>query len=112
MSEMKKADTGDGTIRAWDWRYYLNELRKRDYALDDEKIRAYFPADKVMSGMMDVYSRLLGVQFKRVEGAPAWADGVSLYEVRAGGRLVAKVSRDLVPPPGTSGWPAAGGREP
>ena len=109
MSEMKKADTGDGTIRAWDWRYYLNELRKRDYALDDEKIRAYFPADKVMSGMMDVYSRLLGVQFKRVEGAPVWADGVSLYEVRDGGRLLAKFYVDLFPRPGKYGHAAAFG---
>jgi thimet oligopeptidase len=109
MSEMKKADTGDSTIRAWDWRYYLNQLRKRDYALDDERIRAYFPADKVMSGMMDVYSRLLGVQFKRVDGAPVWADGVSLYEVRDGGRLLAKFYVDLFPRPGKYGHAAAFG---
>jgi thimet oligopeptidase len=109
MSELKKADTGDGTIHAWDWRYYLNQLRKRDYTLDDEKIRAYFPADKVMSGMMDVYSRLLGVQFKRVEGAPVWADGVSLYEVRDGGRFLAKFYVDLFPRPGKYGHAAAFG---
>ncbi|MFL5387742.1 MAG: M3 family metallopeptidase, partial [Myxococcales bacterium] len=109
MSAMKKADTGDATIHAWDWRYYLNQLRKRDYALDDEKIRAYFPADKVMSGMLDVYSRLLSVQFKRVEGAPVWADGVSLYEVRDGGRLLAKFYVDLFPRPGKYGHAAAFG---
>jgi thimet oligopeptidase len=109
MSEMKKAETGDGTVRAWDWRYYLNQVRKRDYTLDDEKIRAYFPADKVMSGMMDVYSRLLGVQFKRVEGAPVWADGVSLYEVRDGGKLLAKFYVDLYPRPGKYGHAAAFG---
>ncbi|MFL5415712.1 MAG: M3 family metallopeptidase [Myxococcales bacterium] len=109
MSALKKADTGDATIHAWDWRYYLNQLRKRDYALDDEKIRAYFPADKVMSGMMDVYSRLLSVQFKRVEGAPVWADGVSLYEVRDGGRLLAKFYVDLFPRPGKYGHAAAFG---
>jgi len=107
MSEMKKADTGDGTIHAWDWRYYLNQLRKRDYALDDEKIRAYFSADKVMSGMMDVYSRLLSVQFKRVDGAPVWAEGVSLYEVRDGGKLLAKFYVDLFPRPGKYGHAAA-----
>jgi thimet oligopeptidase len=109
MSAMKKADTGDGTIDAWDWRYYLNQLRKRDYALDDERIRAYFPADKVMAGMMDVYSRLLSVQFRRVEGAPVWADGVSLYEVRDGGRLLAKFYVDLFPRPGKYGHAAAFG---
>ena len=107
MSAMKAKDTGDPAIHSWDWRYYLNQLRKRDYALDDEKIRAYFPADKVMAGMLDVYSRLLGVQFVRVPGAPAWADGVSLYEVRDGGRLVAKFYVDLFPRPGKYGHAAS-----
>ena len=107
MSAMKAADTGDPAIHSWDWRYYLNQLRKRDYALDDEKIRAYFPADKVMAGMLEVYSRLLGVQFVQVAGAPAWADGVSLYEVRDGGRLVAKFYVDLFPRPGKYGHAAS-----
>ena len=107
MSAMKLADTGDAKIRSWDWRYYLNQLRKRDYALDDERIRAYFPADKIMTGMFDVYSRLLGVQFRRAPDAKAWADGVSLYEVRDDDRLVAKFYVDLFPRPGKYGHAAA-----
>ena len=107
MSAMKLADTGDPKIRSWDWRYYLNQLRKRDYALDDEKIRAYFPADKVMSGMFEVYSTLLGVQFRRAPDAKVWADGVSLYEVRDRERLVAKFYADLFPRPGKYGHAAA-----
>lgn len=107
MSAMKLADTGDPKIHSWDWRYYLNQLRKRDYALDDEQIRAYFPANRVMSGMFDVYSTLLSVQFRRVPDAKVWADGVSLYEVRDGERLVAKFYVDLFPRPGKFGHAAA-----
>ena len=36
---------------------------KRDYSLDNEEIRKYFPADLVVQGMFDVYSKLLGVNF-------------------------------------------------
>jgi thimet oligopeptidase len=107
MSAMKLADTGDPKIRSWDWRYYLNQLRKRDYALDDEQIRAYFPADKVMAGLFEVYSTLLGVQFRAVPDAKVWADGVSLYEVRDGERVVAKFYADLFPRPGKFGHAAA-----
>jgi thimet oligopeptidase len=107
MSAMKAADTGDRTIHSWDWRYYLNQLRKRDYALDDEQIRAYFPGDKVMSGMFDVYSRLLGVEYRRIPDAKVWADGVSLYEVRDHDRTVAKFYVDMFPRPGKYGHAAA-----
>jgi thimet oligopeptidase len=111
MEAMKAADTGAAhpTINSWDWRYYLNQLRKRDYSLDDEKIRAYFPADKVMAGMLDVYARILSVEFRRVPDAEVWADGVQLYEIRdvPSGRRVARFYIDLFPREGKYGHAAS-----
>src|SRR2546426_205255 len=114
MSAMKLADTGDPKIRSWDWRYYLNQLRKRDYALDDEQIRAYFPADKVMSGMFEVYSTLLGVQFRRAPDAKVWADGVSLYAVRDALRHERgdRLRRSALADAGELGVPAGGAQAP
>src|SRR5256712_670140 len=87
---------------------FMNRGAKHNLQLlDDEQIRAYFPADKVMSGMFEVYSTLLGVQFRRAPDAKVWADGVSLYEVRDGERLVAKFYADLFPRPGKYGHAAA-----
>jgi thimet oligopeptidase len=110
MLELKIADTKDkkATINAWDWRYYMNQIKVRDYAIDDEKVRAYFPADKVLQGMFQVYSTLFGIELKEVPGAEVWADGVKLFEVKdaATKKLLAKFYIDLYPREGKYGHAA------
>jgi thimet oligopeptidase len=111
MLALKKAETHNphATLQTWDWRYYMHEIRKRDYSLDDEQIRAYFPADKVMAGMFHVYETLFHVTFDEVKGAKTWADGVKLYEVHDAphGKLLAKFYVDLFPRPGKYGHAAS-----
>lgn len=101
MKTLKTAETHEKnpTINAWDWRYYLNQLKKKEYAIDDEAVRAYFPVDKVMSGLFQVYSTLLDVEFKKVDGADVWATGVALYEThdKQTGRLLAEFYIDMFP---------------
>ncbi len=111
MEALKAKDTHgrDKKIRAWDWRFYLNQIKKTEYALDDEAVRAYFPADVVMNGMFEVYQRLFSIDFKEVQVAAPWADGVELYEIhdRPSGRLLAKFYVDLYPRPGKFGHAAS-----
>ena len=111
MLALKQADTHDphAKLFAWDWRYYMHQIRKRDYALDDEAVRAYFPADKVMAGMFRVYATLFHVRFDEVAGAKSWADGVKLYAVHDAdsGKLLAKFYVDLFPRAGKYGHAAS-----
>jgi thimet oligopeptidase len=110
MRALKVKETGDkkAQIRSWDWRYYLNRIKQDEYAIDDEKVRAYFPTDKVLSGMFSVYSTLFGVKIEEEKGAAVWADGVKLYDVKdAGtGALVAKFYADFWPREGKYGHAA------
>lgn len=111
MVALKRAQTHDAkaVLQVWDWRYFMNQIRKKDYALDDEAIRAYFPADKVMAGMFQVYATLFHVTFREVPGADVWADGVKLYEIHEApnGKLLAKFYVDLFPRPGKYGHAAS-----
>jgi Zn-dependent oligopeptidase len=112
MVALKAKETGkpeaQTKINAWDWRYYLNQIKQRDYSIDDEKVRSYFPTDTVLAGMFTVYERLFGVSFQEVKGAAVWADGVKLYEVRDGKskELLARFSIDLYPREGKYGHAA------
>ncbi|OGQ09201.1 MAG: hypothetical protein A2138_22195 [Deltaproteobacteria bacterium RBG_16_71_12] len=110
MQALKAADTKkkNAVINAWDWRYYLNQIKKAEFAIDDEAVRAYFPADKVLRGMFDVYSTVLGIELKEVAGPDTWFDGVKLFEVRDAGSkaLVAKFYLDLYPRDGKYGHAA------
>ncbi|MBI3288175.1 MAG: Zn-dependent oligopeptidase [Elusimicrobia bacterium] len=89
----------DGVFHAWDWRYYDNQLKKTKFSVDSQKIKEYFPADYVTEQMLDVYQKLLGVKFRRVENASLWHPDVKLFEISdaAGGEPFAYFYMDLFP---------------
>jgi Zn-dependent oligopeptidase len=110
MLALKQADTKDAktVVNAWDTRYYLNEIRKREFAVDDEAVRAYFPAPKVLEGLFGVYARIFDVKFSEVVGAKVWAEGVKLFEMRdaKSNELTARFYVDMYPREGKYGHAA------
>ncbi len=91
--------------------YYMNELKKQTLALDDEEIRAYFPLERVLAGMMGVYEKLLSVKFIPLSGYPLWHKDVMLYGIRnekeKGNGIRAYFAMDLHPREGKYGHAAA-----
>lgn len=61
--------------------FYSRILREEKYSYDSEEVRQYFPVDRVVSGVMSVYQRILGVTFREVKGGPAWHPDVRLFEI-------------------------------
>lgn len=45
----------DGKINKWDVRYCMNLLEEREYAIDEDKLREYFPLPRVTEGLFDIY---------------------------------------------------------
>ncbi|HVO19053.1 MAG TPA: M3 family metallopeptidase [Anaeromyxobacter sp.] len=113
LTALKGEETGDPKARLepWDVAHDLNLLKKRDYALDDEAIRQYFPAQTVTSGMFRVYERLLGVRIEEVQGADVWDPSVRLYLIRdaTSGETMGAFYADLYPRPGKFGHAASAG---
>jgi thimet oligopeptidase len=102
LLELKRGEEGsssDGVLHAWDWRYYDNLLKKTRYAVDQEKVKEYFPEDLVTAGMLSVYETLLGVRFVLASSSGAWHPDVKLYEVfdAAGGPPLGRFYLDLYP---------------
>lgn len=96
-------------VNAEDVAYLTNQLKKKEYALDEELVAEYFPAEKTMDGVFAIYSTLFGVKFVEVPNAKVWAEGVRLYEIRdqASGKLRAYFFKDTIPREGKYGHAAA-----
>lgn len=98
---LKKA-SGDATpYRPWDYSFYGTLLRKQKYNIDEQEVREYFPVDRVVAGVLDIYSRLLGVRFAEMVPADAWAPGVREFAVSdsASGQTLGLIYLDLFPRP-------------
>jgi thimet oligopeptidase len=83
LQKMKAADTNDpnAKIDVWDWRYYNNQLNKQKYAVDKEALRAYFPFQKALMGMFNIYQGIFGLKFEKITAPYKWIDDLQLYLV-------------------------------
>lgn len=68
----------NGKLDFWDMRYYCNMIEERKYSVDQEKLKEYFPMDKVTQGLLKIYQELLGLKFDLVQGADVWHEDVSM----------------------------------
>jgi thimet oligopeptidase len=100
MAEMKTAaGADDTTFRSWDYSFYSNQLKKKKYAIDDEKVKEYFPMQKVVDGMLELYQTVLDVNFKEIKPAEAWHADVKRFQVadKKSGKLYGHFYMDLFP---------------
>ena len=84
MKEEEAKELGfefDGKLNFWDFRYYMTMVEEKQYAVDQEKLKEYFPMEVVTAGMMDIYQRILGLKFTRLEGGEVWHEEVELWQV-------------------------------
>jgi len=97
---LKKAvEPGATEVTAWDRMYLTRLYQEKNFQVDGEKIKEYFPIEQVQEGLFKIYSKLLGVRFEKVTDVPVWDDGVNLYRVIDGksGKLLSHFYTDLYP---------------
>src|SRR5207248_2738098 len=83
FQKMKAEDTHnpEAKIGVWDWRYYTNQLKKQQYNVDTEALRAFFPLQKVLEGMFNIYQSIFGLKFEKIEAPYKWIDDLQFYMV-------------------------------
>src|SRR6266567_2017560 len=83
FQKMKAEDmhNPDAKIMVWDWRYYSNQRNKQKYDVDKEALRAYFPFQRVLDGMFNIYQSIFGLKFEKIAAPYKWVDDLQLYLV-------------------------------
>lgn len=80
MQPLLEADIPGATFESWDWWYYAEKLRKKNYALDEEMLRPYFSLENVRSGIFFLANRLYGITFRPIN-VPLYNEECSAFEV-------------------------------
>ena len=87
LLQMKEAESKElgfefsGKLDFWDFRYYMAMVEEKQYAVDQEKLKEYFPMEVVTAGMMDIYQKILGLKFTKLEDVEVWHEDVEMWKV-------------------------------
>ena len=90
MQQVANAERAGITIEPWDYRYYMEKVRKERYDLDQNAVKPYLQLERLREGMFWVAGELFGFDFTPVTNVPVFHEDVRVWEVkdRASGRHV------------------------
>lgn len=90
MQQLARAGGANVTIEPWDYRYYMEKVRKQRYDLDQNEVKQYLQLERLREGMFWVAGELFGFQFTPITTVPVFHPDVRVWEVtdRASGRHV------------------------
>ena len=89
------ATQGCTDLQPWDMTYYSEKLRVEKYAISQEELRPYFPAERVINGMFDVVKRLYDIDIVQVAVFDSWHPDVRFYHIFKSGEKIASFYLDL-----------------
>ncbi|MFL0798654.1 MAG: oligopeptidase A [Cellvibrionaceae bacterium] len=81
LQAFAKADLELEDLQPWDTAYASEKLRQEKYAISQEELKPYFPADKVIDGMFTVVEKLFGVHFEKDETVETWHEDAQFFNV-------------------------------
>ena len=82
-------------LEAWDIGYYSEKLRQQRYAISQEELRPWFPAEKAIAGMFDVVHKLFDVEFEQADDIDCWHKDVRFYNIRRADKMIGRFYLDL-----------------
>jgi peptidyl-dipeptidase Dcp len=70
------------TIEPWDYRFYMEKVRKQKYDLDQNEVKPYLQLEKIRDAMFFVAGEVFNFAFTPVSGVPVFHPDVTVWEVK------------------------------
>ncbi|MCP4839638.1 MAG: Zn-dependent oligopeptidase [Planctomycetes bacterium] len=116
LTAAKREATGDpgAKLRPWDFGYWMERVRERDYDVDSNVVKEYFPFATVRDGIFEITQNLYGIDYRPIDApadAPLWHEDVEYFEVvdRNTGEVLGEFTMDMYPREGKYGHAAQWG---
>jgi len=103
FKELKAKHTGtpieDVKFEIWDLFYYHELLRKEKYSVDQNEVKEYFPMERVVTGVLEVYQTVLNLEFVEIKNPNVWYEDVQEFKVidKVTGNTMGHFYLDLYP---------------
>lgn len=89
------AGHGVSDLQAWDVAYFSEKLKEASFAISQEALRPYFPAEKVINGLFKITGQLFDIEIAAVDAVDLWHDDGQCYRISRGGEILAHFYLDL-----------------
>ena len=98
MQALIDAEGKNFKLKAWDWWYYSEKVKREKYDLDEDMLRPYFQVENVRKGAFEVATKLFGITFTENKDIPKYNDDVKAYVVKeADGTFIGILYTDYFP---------------
>jgi len=104
----KKENDENFILCTHDVRYYSRLREEAHFNIDMHEIKKYFATEKVIKGTLEIYAKLLGLEFIKNENYPSWHKEVVTFDVldKQSGENLGYFNLDLHPREGKYGHAA------
>lgn len=96
LERLQRDDEAAEAVLASDFFYLLSVLKNELHGVDAQEVRSYLTYDRVLPGVLDTTTKLLGITFAPVE-IDTWHEDVLSYDVHNNGALIGRVHLDMHP---------------
>ena len=100
METFALENLGIEKLEKWDTAFVAEKLKQAKFDLDEQKLKPYFPLDKVLKGLFEIVERLYGLSFYKTTEIDPYQEEVVVYEVNKNGEFHALLYTDFFPRPG------------
>jgi len=114
LEALKQFETSDAAARLeiWDFSFYSALYKKKNFSVDLNELKDFFPLEKVLQGMLKVMGKVFSIRFEEQKpGFPTWHSDVRLFNAydEKTSESMGAFYLDLFPRPGKYGHAAAFG---
>ncbi|CAN8139558.1 oligopeptidase A [uncultured Thiomicrorhabdus sp.] len=81
LQQFAADELGMDKLEPWDVSYVSEKFKNATLSLSQEKLRPYFPVEKVLEGLFTITEKLFGITLKEKQGVPVWHDDVRFFEL-------------------------------
>lgn len=95
LEKFAASHLGLNELCAWDVAFASERQRQQIFDLSEDALKAYFPANHVISGMFNIVSRIFGVSIEPCSEMATWHPEVTTYQIKRDGEAIAFFYLDL-----------------